>query len=311
MLLRQLLEVYEWIDRPNASGAFIAQQLSRRGEGIFQVQPVQTPLGKTDFVKVGIPGRQGKSKKGTAPTLGIVGRLGGVGARPEKIGMVSDGDGALVALTLAAKLLDMQKLGDTLAGDVIISTHICPNAPTEPHDPVPFMGSPVSMEECNRQELDSAMDAVLSIDTTKGNQVICHNGIAISPTVMQGYILKTSPDLLEILQYVTGRMPHVFPLATQDITPYGNNLDHLNSILQPAVATKAPVVGLAITAEIPVPGCATGASRFVDVEEAARFALEVCKEYGQEKCTFYDAEEFALLQQLYGNMTHLQSMGNQ
>lgn len=77
------------------------------------------------------------------PTLGILGRLGGLGARPEMIGYVSDGDGALAALAIVAKLLDMKKKGDVLPGDIFISTHICPDAPTSPHDPVPFMGSPV------------------------------------------------------------------------------------------------------------------------------------------------------------------------
>jgi len=50
-----------------------------------------------------------ESKKGNAPTLGVIGRLGGVGARPEVIGLVSDGDGALTALSVALKLARMQK----------------------------------------------------------------------------------------------------------------------------------------------------------------------------------------------------------
>ncbi|WP_334296166.1 DUF1177 family protein, partial [Clostridioides difficile] len=42
--------------------------------------------------------------------------------------------------------------------------------------------------------------------------------------------LKTSDNLLDIMQTVTGKSPFVFPLSIQDITPYGNNLYHLNSI---------------------------------------------------------------------------------
>ncbi|MGO0807435.1 DUF1177 family protein, partial [Clostridioides difficile] len=42
----------------------------------------------------------------------------------------------------AAKLLDMQRKGDILDGDVVISTHICPDAPTKEHYPTPFMDSP-------------------------------------------------------------------------------------------------------------------------------------------------------------------------
>ncbi|MDW8010480.1 MAG: DUF1177 family protein [Sulfolobales archaeon] len=86
-----------------------------------------------------IPGASGKTAGGSAPTLGIVGRLGGVGARPAYIGMVSDADGAVVALAAAYKIAEMSKRGDILPGDVTLTTHICPNAPTRPHKPVPMM----------------------------------------------------------------------------------------------------------------------------------------------------------------------------
>ena len=56
----------------------------------------------TDVIKVMIPGKNGKSKGGTAPTIGLLGRLGGLGARPERTGFVSDGDGALTVLATAA-----------------------------------------------------------------------------------------------------------------------------------------------------------------------------------------------------------------
>lgn len=246
---------------------------------------------------------------GSAPTLGILGRLGGLGARPERIGMVSDGDGALIALAVAAKLVDMQNKGDVLEGDIVVKTHICPDAPTQPHDPVPFMDSPVEMSDVNEAEVDGELDAILSIDTTKGNRVINTRGFAISPTVKEGYILRVSEDLLEVMQITTGQLPVVFPLTTQDITPYGNDLHHLNSILQPATATDAPVVGVAMTTETATPGCATGASHFADMECAARFALEVAKVYGTGQCKFYDEKEFEMLQNKYGSMKQLQTLG--
>ncbi|MCH5770573.1 DUF1177 domain-containing protein, partial [Salmonella enterica] len=90
-----------------------------------------------------------------------------------------------------------------LAGDVIIGTHICPDAPTRPHEPVDFMDSPVDMKAMNEQELSAEMDAVLSIDTTKGNRIINHKGFALSPTVKQGYILRMSEDLLRIMETTT------------------------------------------------------------------------------------------------------------
>ena len=69
-------------------------------------------------------------------------------------------------------------------------------------------------------------------------------------------------------------------------------------------------MGVAITAETMVPGCATGASHFSDVEEAARFMLETAKAFGRGECKFYDEEEFSRLENLYGSMKHLQTQGN-
>ncbi|MBR0139442.1 MAG: DUF1177 family protein, partial [Firmicutes bacterium] len=84
---------------------------------------------------------------------------------------------------------------------------------------------------------------------------------------------------------------------------------HMNSILQPCTATDAPCVGVAITTETPVPGCATGATHFADVEEAARYMLEVAKYFGKGEVSFYNAEEFEALNRKYGSMAHLQTLG--
>ncbi len=274
-----------------------------------EVTPVQGEKGTTDFVRVLVAGTGGKQAGGGAPTLGIVGRLGGIGARPTAIGLVSDADGAITAIACALKLGDMAAAGDRLPGDVVVATHICPGAPTQPHDPVPFMDSPVDIATMNRYEIHPDMDAILSVDTTRGNLVINHRGFAISPTVKEGYILKVNPDLLRVMSIVTGQAPAVLPITTQDITPYGNEIDHVNSIMQPATATDVPVVGVALTAEIAVPGCASGASQVIDIEMAARFCLEVAKGYGRGEFDFYDAWEFERLVALYGSMKHLQTMG--
>nr|MBC8359049.1 DUF1177 domain-containing protein [Candidatus Aminicenantes bacterium] len=194
-------------------------------------------------------------------------------------------------------------------GDVIVATHLCPHSPIIPHEPVPFMGAPVSMETMNKFEVEKKMEAILSIDTTKGNRIINFKGFAISPTVKDGYILRVSEDLLDIMQIVTGKLPVVFPITTQDITPYGNELFHINSIMQPATATSSPVVGLAITTEIPVPGCATGANHTIDIEMAVRFVVEVAKAFGEGKCSFYEKEEFQKLITLYGSLEHLKTLG--
>jgi len=308
MALKQTIEAYELLDSATVSGEAVAAALRERGLEP-EVIPVQGERGSTDFVRALIPGTAGKRAGGRAPTLGIIGRLGGIGARPAAVGLVSDADGAIAAIACALKLADMANAGDQLDGDVIVATHICPTAPTQPHDPVPFMGSPVDIATMNRYEVHPEMDAILSIDTTRGNWVINRRGFAISPTVKEGYILQVSPDLLRIMSVVTGRPPVVLPITTQDITPYGNGIPHLNSIMQPATATDAPVVGVALTAEVAVPGCATGASQITDMEMAVRFCIEVAKAFGRGECSFYEPQVFERLIALYGSMKRLQTMG--
>ena len=308
-MLKQVLEVYELLDGADASGDSVAALLRSRGLEEVAVKTIRGERGQTDFVKVRVPGTEGKMSGGSAPTLGVIGRLGGVGARPEMLGIVSDGDGAVTALSVALKLADMEARGDRLRGDVVVATHICPRAPITPHKPVPFMGSPVDISVMNREEVDPSMDAILSIDTTKGNRIVKWRGFAITPTVKEGWVLKVSDDLLDIMEIVTGRIPRVCPITTQDITPYGTGLDHINSIMQPATATDAPVVGVAITTETAVPGCATGASHVTDIEEAARFVLEVAKAYGRGLCRFYDEEEWRIIVERYGPLKVLQTKG--
>jgi hypothetical protein len=308
MAWKQTVEAYEMLDCARVGGQVVGTLLRERGLEV-EVTTVQGQRGSTDFVRVLMPGTSGKRAGGSAPTLGVIGRLGGIGARPAAIGLVSDADGAITAIACALKLGDMASAGDRLPGDVIVATHICPAAPVIPHDPVPFMGAPVDMATMNCYEVDPAMDAILSVDTTRGNWILNQRGVAITPTVKEGYILKVSPELLRLLSWVTGRLPLVLPITSQDITPYGNGLDHVNSIMQPATATDAPVVGVALTAETPVPGCASGASQVADIEMAVRFCLEVAKAYGRLECAFYDAEEFDRMVALYGSMKHLQGLG--
>ena len=311
MALKQVLDVYEILDDIHVNGEVVTEYAKSKGILDATYTRVDEGKGPTDFIRLVIPGRNGKLNGGKAPTLGIIGQLGGIGARPERIGFVSDGDGALSAVATAIKLIDMVGKGDQIDGDVIVSTHICPTAPTMPHDPVPFMGSPVDMATNVKLTVDPDMDAILSVDTTKGNRILNKRGFALTPTVKAGYILHISEDLLQIQQTSTGELPCVLALTTQDITPYGNGLYHMNSILQPCCGTDAPVVGVAITTESSVPGCATGATHEVDVAEVVQFCVEAAKEFTAGKCSFYDKDEFEMIQKFYGSMKVLQTRGNQ
>jgi len=311
MVLKQVLQISDLLENPEVEAEALRRVFLRCGleRGDFQAQRVKGKKGETQFIKVRIPGTKVSRGGRPAPVLGIIGRLGGIGARPHKIGLVSDADGAIVALAAGLKIAELKDRGDGLFGDVIVTTHLSPRSPIIPHEPVPFMDAPVSMVQMNRHEVDARMSAILSVDTTKGNRFINERGFAISPTVKDGYILKVSADLLDIMQNVTGRRPVVFPVTTQDITPYGNGVDHLNSIMQPATATHAPVVGVALTAETAVPGCASGSNQPWDIELAARFCVEVAKAYGRGECAFYDEPEFLRLLKLYGSLERFKTLG--
>lgn len=301
----KIQRAYDILDHPQATGQSVQDALDDTGADV-DITTVSTGGGETDFVKIVVPGHDSD-----AATLGVVGRLGGVGARPSEIGMVSDADGAIVALASALQLAEMYDRDDSLPGEVRIATHVCPDAPTQPHDPVPFMGSPVDMETMNEHEVDNEMDAVLSVDATKGNRVHCERGFAVSPTVKEGWILPPSETLLDAQERVTGEPPSTLTLTTQDITPYGNELHHINSILQPATATDAPVVGIATTSVNPVPGSGTGANYFPELAEATGFVLEVAKDFTRGRAQFYDEEEFERLRSLYGSMDRLQTLGEE
>src|SRR4051812_22250229 len=110
MALKQVLETYELLSGAAVGGEAVAALLRQRGIAEVKVTHVDGPNASTDFISCELPGT-----KAGAPVLGIVGRLGGVGARPAVTGMVSDADGAIVAVAAALKLADMAAAGDQLA----------------------------------------------------------------------------------------------------------------------------------------------------------------------------------------------------
>lgn len=310
-MLKQVLDTLEILDSPYASGAVVKAAVESSGPAAVTVETVTSDKGTTDFVRILVQGKSGKSRGGSAPTLGVIGRLGGLGARPTRVGFTSDGDGAAVAVSTALKLSAMASAGDVLDGDVIIATHICPDAPTRPHKPVEFMDSPVDINVMNQHEVTDEMDAILSIDTTKGNRLVNVSGFAITPAILDGYVLRVPDDLVDIMEVSTGKPCVTFPITNQDITPYGNGVYHVNSIVQPATAAKVPVVGVAITTESAVPGSATGASHEIDVAEASRFTIEVAKAFGKHDARFVDQDEVDTLRNLYGSLAHLYQSAEQ
>lgn len=305
MAFKQVLEAYEFLSSATVSGSAVADLLAGRGIDGVLVEHVEGPATSTDFVSCVVPGANPR-----LPALGVIGRLGGVGARPDVVGLVSDADGAIVAIATALKLADMAKAGDILPGPVRIHTHICPNAETRPNHPVPMMRSPLPARAMMQREVHPEMAAILSVDTTRGNRFVNRRGVALTPVVKEGWILRVSDPLLDLMCWVSGELPTLLPLTTQDITPQENSLWHVNSIMQPATATKAPVIGVALTAQTVVPGCATGVSNATDIDLATRYCIEVAKRFPGGTCPFYDPAEFDALVARYGSLGHLQTMGN-
>jgi hypothetical protein len=303
--MKIVIEVLDLLDSPTIDGKQVVKFLRQYGLESCEIVTLSGQEGKTDVVRVTVPGSDGKTGGGDAPTLGIVGQLGGIGARPEVQGLVSDADGAIVAIAAAAKLGQSSKRGERTHGDIIVTTHIAPDAPILPHDPVPFMISPVPIVDVLRQCVDRRMDALISVDATKGNRVIKKAGFAISPTVKKGWILRVSDDFVRIYERVTGEVAAVVPVTMQDITPYGNNIYHINSIMQPWLFTDAPVLGLATIASVTVPGSGSGANYAMALESATRYCIEVARDYTAGNCKFFDEKEYDVLVSRYGDMAPL------
>lgn len=130
MLLRQVIELFVCLTLLLPTAQPVTDLFKERGNVEVTVENVKGDEGDTDCVTILIKGSEGKSVGGSAPTLGIIGRLGGLGARPEVTGFVSDGDGALAALAAGLKLTEMNTKGDIMKG-VSSSQPIsarCPNS---------------------------------------------------------------------------------------------------------------------------------------------------------------------------------------
>jgi hypothetical protein len=304
-MLKYLLEIIDLLDNPNVDGGSVRKFFITKGLDKYltiSIERISSEKGFTDFVKIIVLGKRGKYNGGDAPTLGIIGRLGGVGARPLIKGLVSDADGAIIALAVAYKLAEMSMRGDVLDGDVIITTNICPNAVVTPHKPAPMMASPASIFELLKREVDPQMDAILSIDATKANLVVKGSGFAITPTIKDGWILKVSDDLINIYMWVTGRLPIIVPITMQDLLPFSTPIYHINSIMQPWLYTHSPVVGVATITETVVPGSASYATNINSLDETSRFVMEIAKGFTAGSVKFYDESEWETIIKLHGEI---------
>jgi len=300
-MIYHVLDVLRVLNKPEVSEKDLRELLDRGGVKL-EFERVRGEKGSTLLVRMIAEGEGSR-------TIGVVGRLGGVAARPELKGMVSDADGAIVALSVAAEIAEMYEYGEKLPGNVIVVTHVTTHAPVKPYKPVPMMDSPVDMFDLLRREADPRMNAVLSVDATKANYVVNHTGFAITPIVKEGWILRPTDEILGIYMRVTGEPPVLVPITMQDITPFTTKVHHINSIVQPWLYTNAPVLGVATTARMPVPGSGTGATNIYALDQASRFVSEVVKDYLAERVELYYEEEFRELVKTHGPIAEILRRG--
>ena len=296
-MYRECLEITELLGNPAAGGSEVAALFP--GDAALTLTPVGEGDIQFDFIRVDLPGRRGRTAGGDAPTLGILGQLGGLRV-PGVPGLASEADGAVVALAVALRIARMREAGEHFSGDVIVTTHVCQQAVLEPRDPYPFVMPPVPFRQLLDHHLDPIMDAILTTETARGNRFVCHKGFAITQPVKEGIVLPGSHDLLRIMEHVTGAPPVLYPVSMQDITPWDNGVHHSTLLLAPATVCDVPVVGVGLTSAAAPTGYATNVADATDLENAARFCLNVADDFGAGRCRFHDADEFARMAGLYG-----------
>ena len=69
------------------------------------------------------------------------------------------------------------------------------------------------------------------------------------------------------------------------------------------------MVGVATTARIAVPGSATGATNIWTLEQAARFVVEVAKDFTAGRAKFYDEEEWRKIVSIHGELRDVMRRG--
>ena len=308
MCLKSTMAIYDLLDCAYVDGKKVCRFFTEAGAAASWKRLVGAQ-GSTDLVEIRIPGSKGRQAGGTSPTLCIAGSLGGIGGRPTISGIVSDADGAIVALACANKAIDMANKGDRLCGDLVVRTTICPNAPTMPHHPVPFMNSYVDFVTLKKEIIDNSADAVVITETSRGNRVANYPVFGITPTVKDGWILSVSEDAVDAMERVTGEPARVIPLSMQDITPVTNGVHHLNGLGEMPAGAQMPSIGVGLTAPLPISGAAPGVTSVTHLEQAVRFVMEVAKSFTAGQFSFYQEEEYAELTRRYGRMSALFTEG--
>ena len=303
-MLRHVIEIYDLLSDPSARGPQVAALFD--GSRTALTETADDAGRHVDFIKIVFPGSAGKMSGGSAPTLGILGTLGGLRIPGLSKGLVSDADGAVVALACALRLEQMSGFGERYKGDVIVATHVCQEAIEEPHEPYSFMRGPLSKRDMTAPQVDPDMDAILSIDTSRGNRVWQPRWLRHHVSGQRGLGAEGESRLAARHGIHDGPGARGLPDRHAGHHPlrkrtHPHQRDHAAGDLDRGARRR-----VALTTRAVVPGIGTGVAHLTHLEVAGRFCLGTAEAFGAGDCTFYDAAEFARLVELYGSMGHLQ-----
>jgi hypothetical protein len=317
-MLKEVLDTISVLENPSLTADDITDFLNADGvQSLTTTLPVTMPSQSDSFhvITALIRGAKGKSSGGTAPTICIIGQLGGLAVRPYEPGLISDADGAICSLSVAKKLITMSNAGDRFTGDIFVTTHnstrppLKPNPDGQPAYPYSVLAPTTfdnihkimlkSMEQFSGANSDQ-VDAFFSVDATKGNDVVNVSNFAITPVVVNGWIVPFSNELLNEVTQTTGLLPNVMPLSIYDITPYELlynpdytiNITRINSILAPSIQNTKPYIGVATTAIVNVPGSAGSANFYSSLESAGRFMLEAARKLGENRYKVFSETDY-------------------
>ncbi|BCU66904.1 hypothetical protein HS7_03410 [Sulfolobales archaeon HS-7] len=262
-----------------------------------------------DALKKEIPGLQVmekgevsfiKYKYGDGKPIEILGRLGAVQMKGE-YGLVSDADGAIVALTVLLELLNLKRKGISIPGSVVISTSISLDAGLIEHKPFKFMVPKIGLEDALPIEVERDAELVISVDSTKGNNLVKFDDFALTHVVFGGYLLRLRDEVIELYKRVTGHEIYMLALTTGDLTPMEFKVNHVSTLVTPWLYTNSPLIGLATVSKQVIPGYVTGVQDFLMLERSARFCLEMIKYVGKGGKVYYEEELSELLSKLGDN----------
>jgi Protein of unknown function (DUF1177) len=142
MSFAAVLAALDLLDSPTAFGAEVAAALHAAGVDDVEVVPLRGKRGGTDVVRAVVPGTRGCRAGADAPPSGSSAVAEASARGPPTSASSPTADGA-VAMTPARSLGRMRQHGDGLPGDVILATHVCPDALFQASRPRALVGSPV------------------------------------------------------------------------------------------------------------------------------------------------------------------------